>query len=387
VEDRALTRETVPAAMLSAPPAGSVTPSTALATADVWACVRALSDAAASLPLHVYRRRGEGRERVESSTAELLRSPSPATTTANLIGQLMAHLQLHGNAFVGKFRGSTGRVEQLALLHPDRVTPELRAGRPLYTVTGPKGERSVHGPDDVTHVRGMSTDGLVGLSPIRQCRTALGLSDQLAQHGAAFMENSARPGGLLKTAHGAPDQLDSLREAWESGHKGVAQAHRVAVVAGDVSFEAIGLPPADFEFVAQRKLSAVEVARIFRIPPHVIGADPGSSLTYQTAETAALDFAKFSLRPWLVLIEQALSADRDLFGPREYVELVMDGLLRADSKTRADVYALALDPERGWMSRAEVRRLENLPPEPAEVAAPEVPPVAPAATNGNGAPA
>jgi HK97 family phage portal protein len=383
VEDRALTRETVPAAMLSAPPAGSVTPTTALATADVWACVRALSDAAASLPLHVYRHQGDGRERVESRTADLLRSPAPATTTANLISQLVAHLQLHGNGYVGKFRNQDGQVAQLALLHPDRVQPELRAGRPLYTVTGPKGERSVHGPDDVTHVRGMSTDGLVGLSPVRQCRVALGLSNQLAEHASQFFANDARPSGLLKTAGGHPDQLDSLRAAWEEGHRGTANAHRIAVVSGEVDFTAIGMPPDDLQFIQQRKLSAVEVARIFRVPPHLIGADSGESMTYSNVESQALDFARYSLRPALVLIEQALSADRDLFGPREYVEFEMDGLLRADSSTRSEVYTRALDPITGWMTRAEVRKLENLPPEPASADISTVRPVD--VVNGNGA--
>ncbi|MGI8511396.1 MAG: phage portal protein [Solirubrobacteraceae bacterium] len=377
-----------PSMMLGASPfTGTVTPSNALAVADVYACVRALSDAAGSLPLHVYRRQDDGRQRLHNATSALLERPAPATTTANLISTAMAHLQTHGNCFLAKYRRG-GRIEQLGLLQPDRVTVAIEAGEPVYTLTHGTGRQTRHGTGDIVHVKGMSTDGLVGLSPIRQCRVALGLADSLAQHGAAFMENDARPGGLLKTAHGAPDQLDSLREAWESGHKGAANAHRIAVVSGEVSFEAIGMPPDDMQFVEQRKLSTVEVARIFRVPPHVIGADPGSSLTYQTAETAALDFAKFSLRPWLVLIEQALSADRDLFTGPTYCEFSMDALLRADSATRAAVYTAALDPITGYMSRAEVRMLENLPPEPAKTAAPRQPaPMVPEpamSVNGNG---
>lgn len=389
VEDRALTRQNIPPTMLSSSPAGSVTPANALAGADVYACVRALSDAAASLPLHVYRRREEGRERLDDATAGLLRSPAPATTTANLIGQLVAHLQLWGNAYVGKFRDGAGRVSQLALLAPDRVAPEIKAGRPSYVLTGLQGEQTRHGPDDIIHIRALSTDGLVGLSPVRQCRVALGLSTQLAEHASAFFANDATPRGLLKLQKfgDSEAQVAALREGFEARHRGTANAHRIAVVSGEIDFQPISMPLDDAQFLEQRKLSAVEIARVFRVPPHLIGADSGESMTYSNVESQALDFARYSLRPWLVTIEQALSADRDLCPPRTYVEFEMDALLRADSATRAQVYTAALDPITGWMNREEVRRLENLPAEAAqtEIVTPErLLAEAAAATNGAG---
>lgn len=407
-EDRTLPAQNIAPSMLSAPLGGKPNPRTALEIGDVWACVRVLSSAASSLPLHVYRRRDDGRERMDNQAAALLRNPAPATTTANMVGQLMAHLLCWGNAYAGKFRDSDGRVQQLGLLAPDRVAPEVKAGRPSYVVTGSDGRQTRHDQSDIIHIRGLSTDGLVGLSPIRQCRVALGLSDTLVRHAADFYENAAVPKGLLKLQHfgDASAQVAELREGWEGNRiagdvneygtqRGPANAHRIAVVSGDVEFQAISLPMDDIEFIASRKLAAVEVARIMGVPPHLIGADPGSSLTYQTAETAALDFAKFSLRPWLVTIEQALSADRDLFTGNTYCEFEMDGLLRSDSATRAQFYASALDPITGWMSRDEVRKLENLPGETAQVenltperllaqAAAAGAAAAPAATNGNG---
>jgi HK97 family phage portal protein len=366
-EDRALTRANVPAVMLnSAPGAASVTPSSALTIADAYACIRALADAAASLPLHVYRKTPEGRTRLEGRTAELLRRPAPATTTANLVGQLVAHLNLHGNAYVGKFRNADGQVEQLALLAPDRVTPELRGGLPLYTVSDDRGRQSVHGTGDIIHVRALSTDGLVGLSPVRQCRVALGLSAQLAEHAARFFDNDARPSGILKIPSiGSREQIQHVKAAWDAGHRGLTNAHRIAVVAGEASFESVSMPLEDAQFLGQRELSAQEVARIFRVPPWIVGAKDGGSMTYSNTEQQALHFATYSLRPWLVLIEQALSADADLFAANQYAEFVLDGLLRSDAATRADVYAKALDPVTGWMTRDEVRRLENLDPEPA----------------------
>jgi HK97 family phage portal protein len=374
VEDRALSAQTVPPSMLtSTPGSATVTPGNAMAIADVFACVRALADAAASLPLIAYRRTDTGRVRLEGGTADLLHSPAPATTQAGLVGQLVAHLQLFGNGYCGKFRSAAGQVDQLALLHPERVVPELRAGRPIYTVLDGQGGRTVHTTDDIIHVKALSTDGLVGLSPVRQCRVALGLSQTLQEHSASFFENGARPAGILRlNRFGTPppgvasgeappvDDLQELRDAWNVEHRGPKNAHRVAVVSGEVEFTPLSMPMDDVEFLEQRKLSAVEVARVFRVPPHIIGASSGDALTYSTVESQALDFVKFSLRPWLVTIEQALSSDRDLFAPRTYCEFLLDALLRADSKTRADVYARALDPIAGWMDRDEVRRLENL---------------------------
>ncbi|MGI8462577.1 MAG: phage portal protein [Solirubrobacterales bacterium] len=355
----------MPPVMLSALPGeSSVTPSNALAIADAYACVRALSDAAASLPLVVYRRTEAGRIRAEGATAELIRRPAPATTTANLIGQLVAHLNLWGNAYLGLFR-SEGKLTQIAALAPDRVTPELRRGEPVYTIRDERGRQSEHGTDDVVHIRALSTDGLLGLSPVRQARAALGLSADLIDHASTFFQNSARPSGIVKAPAGAGSReaLEALRATWEAKHRGMANAHRIAVVSGEVDFIPLAMPLEDLQFIEQRRLSATETARIFRVPPWIIGAEDGGSLTYANLEQQNLAFATHSLRPWLVLIEQALSAHRDLFPGGLYCEFLLDALLRADSATRAETYAKALDPERGWMTRAEVRRLENLDPE------------------------
>jgi len=364
VEDRTLTAANVPAGMLPSTPGGTtVTPNSALQVADVWACVRALSDAAASIPLIAYRRTSDGRQRADGALADLLRSPAPATTQSALLGQVMAHLQLWGNSYLAKFRDADGRIEQLGLLHPERVIVELRAGRPVYTILDGRGGRSEHGTSDVLHVRApLSIDGLTGLSPIRSCRTALGLAGNLAEHANEFFAAGGRPDGILKTGGGSQDALKALRETWHQTRQ-KNKGRGIAVVSGEVSFEAITGPLDDLQFVQQRAMSTQEVCRVFRIPPWMVGASSGDSLTYSNTESQALAFVTFSLRPWLVTIEQAITADSDLCRGSLYVEFLLDALLRADSKTRADVYALALDAERGWMTRREVRRLENLEPE------------------------
>lgn len=362
VEERALTRENVPPSLVpyATPAPTTVTTSNALQIADAYACVRALADAAASLPLIPYRRTSSGRERLEGRTADLLRSPAPATTQAGLLGQMVAHLQLFGNAYVGKFRDSDGQVDQLAMLHPERVIPQVKAGRPLYEVLDGHGARSFHGTEDIIHVKGLTVDGLVGLSPVRQSRVALGLSQQLAEHASMFFVNDGRPAGILKmpVMDPAGDQL--FANDYSRNNVGMRNAHRIAVLTGEVEYIPMTMPLDDAQFLQQRQLSATEVARIFRVPPWIIGADSGSSMTYSNTEQQSLHFVTYSLRPWLVAIEQALSADPDLFGPRQYCEFLLDALLRSDSKTRAEVYALALDPISGWMDRSEIRRLENL---------------------------
>ena len=381
VEDRALPQAAVPSppSLLAAAPGSPVlTAEAALRIGDVWACVRVLADAAASVPLIAYRHTDAGRVRAGGRTAELLDRPAPATTQAGLIGQAIAHLNLYGNCYIGKFRDRDGRVDTLGLLHPDRVTPELRAGQPVYTVNDGRGRQSEHGVDDVLHVRApLSLDGLAGLSPIRQCRVALGLADGLAEHAAAFFRNGARPSGVLSVPGIAGNDttvMQALRDQLTETHAGARNAHKVAVLSGELTWTALSGPLDDLQFVEQRRLSTADVARIFRIPPWMVGADSGDSLTYSNTEQQALSFVTYSLRPWLVVLEQAITADADLCSGGLYVEFLLDALLRADSKTRADVYTQALNAETGWLTRAEVRRMENLPAEP-DQAAPVVEPI------------
>jgi HK97 family phage portal protein len=359
-EQRTLTFSPWP--LLPADPA--LAPGSALGNPDVYACVRVLADAAASCPLIVYRRQGDGRRRASGKTTDLLRAPAEGTTQAAFVSTVMGHLLLWGNAYLGKFRDSDGRVEQLLPLAPDRVTVERRAGRIVFTVTNEAGRMSEHSLDDIIHVKALSTDGLVGLSPIRQMRAALALNASVRDAATALFVNHARPSGILTVNAGAGhDQLQMLKDSWMAKHSG-DRAGGIAVLTGDVSFTAVGMPADDAEFVAARKLSATEIARAFRIPPWMIGAEGGDSMTYANTESQALAFVVYSLQPWLRAVEQALSADRDLFNSSTYAEFLMDGLLRADSMTRAQVYEKALNPVTGWMRRDEVRRLENLDPEP-----------------------
>jgi HK97 family phage portal protein len=353
--------------LLGAFTASNVTPTVALAIADVWAAVRVLADAASSLPLHVYRKTGDGRERVTSGRlVDLLDRPGPATTQADIVSSLMSHLAIYGNAYLAKYR-EQGEVTQLGLLHPERVRPELQGGQVRWRYTPGTGPQLLLTDADVIHVKGLSVDGLTGLSAVTQAARVLGLSDELVKHALSYFDTgaqggTARPAGILRMG---PDASFSDADRTKEKLKAESRPHGVLVVQGDAEYHAIAERLDDSQFVEQRRLAAQEVCRVFRIPGHMLNAGSGGdSLTYSTTEQLSLDFVKYSLAPWLRRIELAISNDPDLAFQRQYVRFELDGLLRADAKTRAEIYGLALDPVTGWMTREEVRRLEDLDPEP-----------------------
>jgi HK97 family phage portal protein len=346
-------------------PIGTITPTTAPLNPDVYACMRVLADAAASCPLIVYRRRADGeRSRASGRTAELLRAPSEGTTQAAFVSTVMSHLLLQGNSFLGKYRNADGRVEQLIPIDPSSVSVERRKGKIVFTVSS-EGRTREHGLDDLVHIRALSTDGLIGLSPIRAMRTALELNEATRTASTALFQNNARPSGILSMDHRVTaDQAQIVKGQWNTGHLG-ENAGGIAVVSGEIHFTPVAMSADDAQFIEARRLTATEIARAFRIPAWMISAGDASSQTYSNVESQMLSFVMLSLRPWLTVIEQALAADRDLFSASLFPEFLIDGLLRADSKTRAEIYTAALDPVTGWLRRDEVRRLENLEPETA----------------------
>jgi HK97 family phage portal protein len=290
-----------------------VTTSNALKVSDAYACVRVLADSVSSLPLHVYRRTTTGRvpAGADSRAAQLLQRPSPGSTTVDLISQVMVHLNIHGEAFIGKYRRDR-EIVQLGLISPESIRVELHGQRITYTLDTIHG-RTEHGPEDILHVKGMSVDGLRGLSPVAQCRTALGLSSSLQASAKAFTENGSRPSGILTV----PDQAGGravldVRDTWHGTHAGAANMHRVAVLQGDVSFTPISFSADDSQFLQQRELSAREVARIFRVPAWAIDAPTGDSLTYANVTEQNRALIDHSLRAWTVRIERAISNDADL---------------------------------------------------------------------------
>lgn len=328
--------------------------------------MRVLVDAASSLPIHVYCKADDGRQRVTSGRlVDLLEYPAPATTQADLVSTLMGHLAIWGNGYLAKFR-QAGEIVQLGLLAPDRVRPELQGGQLRWRYTPATGAQQLLSASDVVHVRALSVDGLTGLSAVSQASRVLGLSDELVKHALSYFDlGTPTPAGVLKLGEGASfGDEDRTKEKL----KAEARHGGVLVVQGDASYDQIAARMDDSQFVEQRRLAAQEVARVFRIPPHMIGAPSADSMTYSNVEQESIEFVRYSLTPWLRRIELAISNDADLTFQQTFVKFEVAGLLRADAATRSEVYARALDPITGWMSREEVRELEDLPPEPSAAA-------------------
>lgn len=375
--------------LLTAYTASPITPIAALGIADVWAAVRVLADAASSLPIHVYRKTANGRERVDSGKlTDLLDRPGPATSQTDLVSSLMSHLAIYGNAYLAKYR-QAGEIVQIGLLAPDRVRPELEHGLLRFRYSPPTGAQQLLTESDVVQVKGLSTDGLTGLSAVSQASRVLGLSDELVKHALSYFDTGTpTPAGILRMG---PDASFPDAERTKEKLKAEARHGGVLVIQGDADYKEILANLDDSQFVEQRRLAAQEIARVFRIPPHMLGAPSADSMTYSNVEQESIEFVRYSLTPWLRRIELAISNDPDLTFQQQFVKFELDGLLRADAKTRAEIYALALDPVQGWLDRDEVRKLEDLPPRAAPSTVEQMlatatngnPPMPMEATNGN----
>jgi HK97 family phage portal protein len=375
IEDRALTAETLPPVFLGGiypygEPTDSplVAPSTALRIGTVFACVRLLADTAASLPLVAFRDTPTGRVKTTGRLASLLANPAPGITQADLVGTLVGHLNVWGNAYLGKYRSSDQvPVEQIAPIHPATITVGLVNGQPIYTLVRPDGV-SQHDASDILHIKALSLDGLLGLSPIQLCRNTLSLANSLGQHATTFAQNAGRVSGVLRipgwrTAQ--PGATEQVRADWESRFTGAAQSGKLLLLAGedDVTYQQLSLSMVDAQFVEQVQMSLQEICRIFRVPPHLIAVSTGERMTYSNVEMEASEFLKFSLSPWLVRIEQALSSDADLSPATQGCRFDVDTLLRADTLSRAQYLTAALNPQTGWMTRNEARAIEGYPME------------------------
>jgi len=341
-----------------------VTPDTALTLTAVWAAVKVLSESVASLPLHVYERLERGKRRaVEHPLHRILHDePNEDMTSFDLISTLMMHVLLWGNGYAQIVRDNGGRVVALWILLPNRMEVMRREdGRLVYVYDSRRYGRVALDPSEVLHIRGLGFDGLKGYSVISYFRRTLGIALAAETYGERFFANSARPGGVLKH----PGKLSEeayrrLRQSWEELHQGPENVGRVAILEEGMEYQAIGLPPEDAQFLETRKFQVAEVARIFRVPPHML-ADLERA-TFSNIEQQSIEFVVHSLRPWLVRWEKAIQ-QRLFVGEekrRYFAQFLVEGLLRGDTESRYKAYAIGR--QWGWLSANDVRELENMNP-------------------------
>ncbi len=339
---------------------------TALQATAVFACVKILAETVASLPLPVYRRLpGGGKERATDHYLYpiLHDQPNPEMTSFEFRETLMGHLALWGNAYAEIERDGAGRVVALWPLRPDRMTVLRDDEGLLYKYRLPDGTDAVLRQRNVMHVRGLSGDGLVGYSPIRMAREAIGLALATQEFGARFFGDGTHPGGVVEHPGRLSQQAhDNLERSLQKAYSGLGKSHRLMILEEGMKFTQIGIPPEDAQFLQTRRFQLEEIARIYRIPPHML-ADLERA-TFSNVEHLAIEFVVHTIRPWLVRWEQAIKRDLFLPGERDiyFAEFLVDGLLRGDIESRYRAYATAR--QWGWMSANDVRELENMNPIP-----------------------
>ena len=340
----------------------------------VYSCVRILSEAIAGLPLHVYKYNETGgkEKAVDHPLYFLLHDePNPEMTSFVFRETLMTHLLLWGNAYAQIIRNGKGEVVSLYPLMPDRMTVNRDTKGQLYyeyqvsndDAPTVKGSTVILKPSDVLHIPGLGFDGLVGYSPIAMAKNAIGMAIACEEYGAKFFANGANPSGVLEHPGTLKDPA-KVRDSWNAAFGGSSNSHKVAVLEEGLKYTPISISPNEAQFLETRKFQIDEIARIFRVPPHMVGDLEKSS--FSNIEQQSLEFVKYTLDPWVSRWEQAIA--RSLFSQTEkttyFIKFNVDGLLRGDYQSRMQGYSIGRNA--GWMSANDIRELENLDRIPAE---------------------
>lgn len=342
-----------------------VTPDEAIGLPAVGAAIRSIAEIIGSLPMLVYQRDRNQRQRAtDSYQYQLLHdAPNADQSPFDFFSDIAACIETNGNAVVQKIKDQRGRVVELLIIDPDYIQIRRdKDGQKVIDVNIGNGNR-IEGltSADVIHIRGFTLKGgLVGLSPIQAHRNALGNAMALQEYQGRFWRNDATPGLVIKV----PGQLGKQQAAqvlqvWSDTHGGLTNAHRPAILAGGAELDRI--PAFDAEWVDTHRLNVLDVARIYRVPPWLLAVE-NSTLPGQNPEQDSLRFLLYSMGPRLRRIELALRSDQDLFGVSSnlFPEFLVDSLLRTDTKERYDSYKAAR--QAGWLSPNEIRALENYPP-------------------------
>jgi HK97 family phage portal protein len=339
----------------------TVTESTALTLTTVYSCIDLLASTIASLPLNVYRRTKDGKDRASDHPLyPLLHDKVNSRMTSFAWRQAAAsHLLGWGNSYSEIQLDGAGRTAALWLLRPDKMQIWQNADLSLtYIYTLPDGTTAKLPDYRILHLHGLSFDGIVGYSPIDKARETLGLAMAAQQYGEQFFAHNANPSVALKFQGTlGTDRAKEIAATWDATHAGLSNAHRTAVLEGGADIATIGINPDNAQFLETRKFSREEIASIFRVPPHLVGDLDHS--TFSNIENLAIQYVTYTVRPWLVNIEQQLVAlfpepDRQTY----FAEFVLDGLLRGDTASRHASYALGR--QWGYLSVNDIRNMENM---------------------------
>lgn len=337
-----------------------VTETSALKMSAVWRAVNLLAGTGGALPLKTYRR-----GTFDEVDVPVMSDPHPDLTAFEVAELRWVHLLLWGNSYAQKLKNGAGQVAELWPLPPSRV----KVGRVAPTSANPTGKVFKLGEDDrqytrddILHIPGLGYDGITGVSPIRLATQAIGLGLAAEEYASKLYSSGSLLSGILQTEQRLQqDDADRLKVNWKQKVTGLDNAHEIAVLDNGAKFQPVSMPAVDAQMIESRRFQVQEVSRWYGIPPHLLGDVTGSTSWGTGIEQQSIGLVVYTLRPWLVRIEQRLSREVALPSkPDVYVKHKVEGLLRGDSKARGEFYRVMR--EIGAFSANDILRLEDMPP-------------------------
>jgi HK97 family phage portal protein len=326
-----------------------VTPDRALRLSTVWGCVRLLADSVSTLPLQVFR----DDDRDPLPLPRLLQRPSADhPELSDWLWAVMASLLLRGNAW-GLVTDRAGVLpSQVDLLDPDRIgVQEDRDAPPVIRLDGAEVDRG-----ELWHVKAYPVAGsILGMSPIAYAREAIGLGIAAEQYGAKFFGDAAIPSGVLATDERLNrEQASELKERWRESHGG---RRDIAVLGNGAKFQAVTIAPDEAQFIETQRFNVATICRLYGVAPEMMGGETAGHEAYTSPEMRGTDFLTFTLRPWLLRVERAVSG---LLPRSQAAKFNAGGFVRATLRDRYEAHKLGIDA--GWLLRSEVRELEDRAP-------------------------
>lgn len=348
--------------------AAHVTPEVALRVPAVVDALNAVTQPIAHLPLKVFEDLGEGNKRPapDHPAQRLIERPCPGMTGYEWRGHMQWNLALHHNAYARAIRGADGFLAELQPIHPTMCTPRRRpTGEIVYDVRI-DGRAEILSAGDVMHLRALplDPDGVCGISRVTTNAETIAHALAVQLYGARFFQNDGQAGGWIEFPGVFKDDASraQFRDAWREASTGRNQ-HAVRVLEHGAKLHTVQINNEHAQFLETRKEMAIEIARIWNVPPHKIRSLERA--TFSNIEHQSLEFVTDTIMPWVALWEQRLTDElitRVQPGSRFFFEFNLAGLLRGDIRSRYQAYAVGR--QWGWLSVNDIRRLENMNPLP-----------------------
>jgi HK97 family phage portal protein len=340
-------------------PSQAVSPTTALTFSAVWAAMRLLSESISTLPVGVFRREANGdTAELNNELAFLIKyQPNTYQNKITFYEKIIMDMLSDGNSYVQIIRNRNGRVLELLPLNYADINTYILDNK-LYYSNENSGETI--DSNNILHFKMVTgPDGITGLSPIEQCKNAIGWGMDVQEYSSTFFKNGGKLSGILESDKALSEQaIDRLRNSFNKNYGTLSGSNQTAVLEEGLKYKSISVTPDQAQFLASRQFSIQEVARIFGLPPHLLKDLSASS--FNNIEMQSQEFVSYSLMPYISKIELEMSLKlfrRNMVGT-EYVKFNVNGLLRGNVKDRADYYKTAIT--NGWMSINEVREKEDL---------------------------